>query len=107
MPLIEYEVALDETALEWMRVRFTTVRGQMTTFAIQYETTDHGKRVPVVRYDNAHGFAHRDLLDRRGQIVEKTPVAGASAPDIALNVGKQDIQENWERYRRAFFGDDR
>jgi hypothetical protein len=107
MPQIEYEVALDETALEWMRVRFATVRGQVMTFAIQYETTDHGERVPVVRYDNAHGFAHRDVLNRRGQIIDKRPIAGAPEPNIALNVGERDIQENWERYRRAFFGDDR
>jgi hypothetical protein len=107
MPQIEYEVALDATALEWMRVRFTTVRGHLTTFAIQYETTDHGKRVPVVRYDNAHGFAHRDVLDRRGQVIDKRPIVGSPEPSIALNLGKQDIQENWERYRHAFFGDDR
>ncbi len=36
-------------------------------FVVQYETKLEGKWLPVVRYDTQHGFAHRDLLDRRGR----------------------------------------
>jgi hypothetical protein len=105
MPTTEYEVPLDETGLEWVRFRFTTRGGQVTAFTVQYETTVAGRRVPVVRYDNAHGFAHRDLLDRRGQISIKETLAGAPTPADALQIGERDIRENWQRYRRDFLRD--
>jgi hypothetical protein len=69
---------------------------------VQYETTLEGRRVPVVRYDNAHGFAHRDLLNRRGQVVEKIRLANDPGPGIALNLGERDIHDNWPQYRERF-----
>jgi hypothetical protein len=101
MPEIEYEVQLDDAGLEWLRVRITTVGGQVMTFAIQYETTIAGVRAPVVRYDNAHGFAHRDLIDRKGRVT-KEPLARAPTPKIALDMGVRDIRLHWQRYRRTF-----
>jgi hypothetical protein len=69
MPSKEIQFQLDAAAQEWLRMRFTTVRGDVTAFTIQYETTIGEDRVPVVRYDSAHGCAHRDLLDRRGRVI--------------------------------------
>ena len=40
---------------------------------MQYETRLEGKWFPVVRYDTEHGFAHRDLLDKKGD-KQKTPM---------------------------------
>jgi hypothetical protein len=97
MPEITYELALDDARADWLRARFTTV---------QYETTISGLRMPVVRFDNAHGFAHRDLLDRNGRIIEKRPIPGNPSPDMALAQGEREIRRNWPRYRAAFFGDE-
>jgi hypothetical protein len=105
MPTTEYEVPLDDTGQEWVRLRFTTRGGQVTTFMVQYETTVGGRRVPVVRYDNAHGFAHRDLLVRGGHVSTKSVLAGAPTPAAALQIGERDIRTNWQRYRRDFLGD--
>ena len=77
----------------------------MTTFTIQYETTDGENRLPVVRYDDAHGFPHRDLLDRHGRIIAKAPLVGAPTPKEALHIGERDILANWQHYRQRFFGD--
>jgi hypothetical protein len=77
----------------------------VTRFTIQYETVVGEERFPVVRYDNAHGFPHRDLLDRRGRIIAKHPLAGAPTPKEALHIGERDILEKWQRYRQQFFGD--
>jgi hypothetical protein len=85
-----------------MRVRFATLAGKVVTFTVQYETTIADVRVPVVRYDNAHGFPHRDELNRRGLIRRKTEMAGNPDAGTALTIGQRDIQENWQRYRRAF-----
>jgi len=105
MPEIEFDVVLDNAELEWMRMRLTTVRGRVVTYTVQYETTLDGQRVPVVRFDNAHGFPHRDLLNRSGRIIEKRPIPGNLSPEAALAQGEIEIRRNWPRYRAAFFGD--
>jgi hypothetical protein len=97
----DYSLSLDDDRLDWVRVRFHTEGQTVTRFAVQYETTIDGKRVPVVRYDAAHGFAHRDLLNRRGDVIDKQPLAGTY--DEALTFGVQDVQANWQDYREAFF----
>ena len=78
----------------------------MVTFTVQYETTINGERLPVVRYDNAHGFPHRDDLDRWGQTIRKVTMSGNPDVQTALTVGQRDIQANWRRYRATFRRDD-
>jgi hypothetical protein len=38
-------------------------RGKIVFFRVQYETKINQIWYPVVRYNTAHGFAHRDLLN--------------------------------------------
>lgn len=104
MPTTAFDAPLDDEGLEWIRCRFTTEVGQVTRFTIQYESTVAGERKPVVRYDNAHGFAHRDILDRSGRVVSKSRLARVLTPKEALQLGERDIQQNWQRYRQGFFG---
>lgn len=47
-------------------------KGKIMFFRVQYETRVNNTWYPVVRYDTAHGFAHRDILDKKGS-VKKTP----------------------------------
>ncbi|MCD6032184.1 MAG: hypothetical protein K0S78_4366 [Thermomicrobiales bacterium] len=106
MRVIAYEVDLDDTALQWLWLRIETEAGRVTGFLAQYETTIRDQRVPVIRYDTAHGFAHRDVLDRRGEVIAKQPLASDLSSQDALAYGVQDIRANWRRYRRRFLGDD-
>jgi hypothetical protein len=101
MPEKEFLMPLDDAQNEWMRVRFTTVEGRVLNFAVQYETTIAGQRVPVVRNDNAHGFCHRDIFKLNGTAT-KQPQEGT--PAEVLSQGPQDIRENWQSYRKNFFG---
>jgi hypothetical protein len=100
---IDYQDALDDAAQEWRRVRIWTQSGQVVRFAIQYETTIAGKRHPVVRYDTAHGFAHRDRLDRRGRVIAKDVLGDGLSLSDALLLAERDVRQNWQRYRRDFF----
>jgi hypothetical protein len=60
----EYEVELLYESVRY-RVRYETHKGQVIGFVVQLEfKTTLGWR-PVVRYDTAHGFAHRDSLSVR------------------------------------------
>lgn len=71
MPEQAYVFALDAAGLNYGRVRFMTVGGEVIMLVVQQETMVGGKGVPVVRYDNHHGFCHRDRMHRRGDVVEK------------------------------------
>ncbi len=43
-------------------VRF---KRNVLSLVVQYETKVEENWLPVVRYDTRHGFAHRDLLDKK------------------------------------------
>lgn len=62
MRTVEFRRLLDyDNAL---RVMFETERGQILRFVVQLECqfVEDGEWIPVVRYDTAHGYAHRDVL---------------------------------------------
>lgn len=76
--------------------------GIVTGFVVQYEALIENKWRPVVRYDTAHGFAHRDLLHPGGD-TEKQPLYLPSlnlAPTFAI----QDLML-WTRYRAGYEGE--
>ncbi len=86
------------------RYRHYNIRhsGEVISFVIQYETRFEGQWVPVVRYDTEHGFAHRDILDRRGN-KKKTPIFTRNYNE-ALTYAEYDIKANWMSYKQAFYG---
>jgi len=77
-------------------------RGKVFSFVAQYETKLEGNWLPVVRYDTEHGFAHRDLFDKRGN-KKKTPMFTEDYNE-ALTFAEYDIKSNWEIYKKAFLG---
>lgn len=72
----------------------------VTEFSVQIEVLVRGQWRAVVRYDTAHGFAHRDLIRGDGA-VEKLPLHVASLNE-ALTVAENDLRANWLRYRQQF-----
>jgi len=76
------------------------VKNSVVEFMLQYETKIGGEWHPVVRYDTAHGFAHRDLMDRSGR-EKKTPVFARNLNE-ALTFADYDIKSNWRMYKREF-----
>ena len=75
-------------------------RGVITNFVVQYELLNGGKWLPVIRYDNAHGFAHKDLINPDGS--KEKLLLGTADLNEALTMADMDIQENWQRYRERF-----
>jgi len=78
-----------------------SVNGRIRHFCVQLEVRENGVWLPVVRYDTAHGFAHRDILDRSGKNIEKTPLFGMDYND-ALTFAESDLKANWEFYKHLF-----
>ena len=83
-----------------LRVRAWVARGVVTRFVVQYEAMIKNEWNPIVRYDTAHGFAHRDLLHPGGE-TEKQPLYLPSL-NLALTFAIQDLKMLWSRYRAGY-----
>lgn len=80
-------------------------KGEILYFCVQYETMVEGKWYPVVRYDVSHGFAHRDLMNIKGEFV-KTPLFIQDYND-ALTFAESDLKANWELYKERFLREEK
>lgn len=96
-----FETRLGQDVADWLRVRFLVERGTVLRFTVQYEAVVEGTTFPVVRWDTAHGFVHRDTLDWEGRVVEKLPVASPSYND-AMTKAIVDIRSRWPTFREEF-----
>lgn len=75
-------------------------KGKIVYFRVQYETKINNLWYPAARYDTAHGFAHRDILNIKGN-VRKTPLFNQDFND-ALTFAENDLKANWESYKKGF-----
>jgi len=96
----EVEFVIPFTPQDRYRHYHLRIKGRVIDFVVQYETFINKEWFPVVRYDNSHGFAHRDLLNTKGQ-KRKTPLFTADKND-ALTFAENDIKDNWEVYKQRF-----
>ena len=100
MPTTSYTYPLDP--LNWIRVTIHIAHPRTVTgFTMQYEAVIDGRTYPVVRYDSAHGYPHRDLLDVEGRNVGKLWLAGWDVT-TALDHARKDLRANWRAYRADF-----
>lgn len=79
-----------------------TTRGEIVKFVVQLEVNYQGKWREVVRYDCAHGYAHRDYYNLRGK---RSKEELNLRFEDALTLADDDIDENWEIYMHKFLGE--
>lgn len=96
----EVEYAIRLGASDRYRHKHIRERGKIVYFRIQYETLIGDKWYPIVRYDTSHGFTHRDLINRKGEVT-KTPLFICDFND-ALTFAESDLKANWEIYKERF-----
>ncbi len=96
MRLVAFNYIFDKDNI--LRIRFELDRGQVLPFVAQLECLfEDSGWLPVVRYDTAHGFAHRDTM-RPNEETEKTEISVRSYKE-GLNYAIDDIKANWQAYR--------
>lgn len=83
-----------------LRVRFEMDHGVVVKFVTQLECLIESKWTPVIRYDTAHDFAHCDKLHPY-KATEKM-VLKTQDYNEALTYAMDDLQDNWQRYRRRY-----
>lgn len=87
--------------LDRIRVHFIVESGQVTdVVVVQYEAFIDGHWREIVRFDEVHGFFHRDILFPGGE-QQKTTLS-VTDKNQALNQAIAEIKENWSLYRRRY-----
>jgi hypothetical protein len=84
-----------------LRFRIRTRKGKVVEFLVQLELYVDGAWKPIVRYDNSHDFAHRDLIDPEGKEIEKKPLKLGTLDEI-LEFAEQDLNDRVEWYVEKF-----
>ena len=85
-----------------LRFKISTKQWKVIEFLVQLEVNIAGKWKPVVRYDNAHDFPHRDVLNIAGECIEKMPLKLGTLDEI-LEYAEQDLLDRVDWYIERFF----
>ncbi len=93
-------LAPDEARL---RCSFHRLGKRIVRFTVQLEVRDLDEWRPVVRYDNAHGFCHRDTLHPDGT-QDKTGVYIGDV-NATFTFAIEDLRTNWEAHRARYRGE--
>jgi hypothetical protein len=94
----EYLIRLGDRARK--RHYHKTDKGRVVNFMVQLEVeVEEGVWKPVIRYDCAHDFAHRDRYNSKGE-QDKTVIA--LSYNESLDLADKDLNDNWDIYRERF-----
>ena len=97
MQEIEYLIYLTAESTDRLRVYAGKEKGQILQFVVQYEALISGDWKPIVRYDTAHGFAHKDIIKANGDII-KQPLFFETY-NLAFTYATIDLKTNWKEYK--------
>ena len=94
------ELAPGEARLRCAYVR----RGKaLNRFTVQLEIRLGDQWVAVIRYDNAHGFCHRDVLHPDGRQDKVHVFIGDVNATFTFAI--EDLRVHWEAHRARFLGE--
>ena len=100
MQELEYLLYLSGDMEDRLRVSAHKEKGDILEFVVQYEGLFSNSWKPIIRYDTAHGFAHRDLIRPSGK-VDKQPLFFDNY-NIAFTYASLDLKANWGNYRKVY-----
>lgn len=68
---LNFIITLSPEQQDRLRVVAFKEKGRVTGFVAQYETLIGQDWRQIVRYDTAHGFAHKDIIHPNGEVVKQ------------------------------------
>jgi hypothetical protein len=83
-----------------LRCSYRRRRKRIVRYTVELEIYYTDEWRPVVRYDNAHGFCHRDMI-HADDTQDKTPVYYGDA-NQTFTQAIDDLRENWQAHRARF-----
>ena len=84
-----------------IRIMIETANGVVVNYVVKLLIIQNNKHFEVIRFDNAHGCPHKDLLDKHGNIVRKTWYDFFDNQQ-GLDMAIKDIKDNYELYIERF-----
>lgn len=96
---IEFLENLNELG-DRIRVKFVKESGKgITQLMIQLECLNtNNEYITIVRYDNAHGFFHKDIYCD-GEQIDKITMEEINGLSEGLDFARKDILNNYEKYK--------
>ena len=86
-----------------LRCRYKRRGQRILEYTVQLEVRYLGHWQAVVRFDNAHGFCHRDEIHPDGTET-KTPTFVGDANETFTRA-IQEVQTHWESHRNRFLAE--
>src|SRR5437773_8094823 len=83
------------------RVAFSTKHDEVVDFVVQLEVVIGEQWKPVIRYDNAHGFAHCDRYKPDGSVHRHESLPASNFGE-ALTLATRTVRMDWEDLSRPF-----
>lgn len=77
----------------------------IVSFVDQLEYLFKGKWRQVIRYDNEHGFVHRDVYSILGKQKRKE-IMNVKNLEEAIPIADKDLRRNYEKYIEKFERDE-
>ena len=96
----EYLKLIDPAGAVRVRYRIVTDQGRLGYVVVQLEVCENADWHVVVRYDNAHGYLHRDEMDPSGR--EKKSIVQLPTLEMFVAYAEQDISDRWQWYCDRF-----
>ena len=83
-----------------LRCRYKRQGKRIFAYAVQLEIWHEGTWQPVVRFDNAHGFCHRDDVHPDGTQTKTATFVGSANDTFTRAI--EEVQAHWETHRNRF-----
>jgi len=83
-----------------IRENFSIDKGKIKRIVVQYESYIHNKWIPIIRFDTAHNFFHKDIINP-DTTKNKIEITSFNLND-ALTFAELDLKNNWQRYKAQY-----
>ena len=101
IPTKEVLIPISENARLRLKLFRKRIKG-LVNFVNQLEICYKGKWQPVVRYNCAHGFVHRDIYSPTGKQKRKEILGKFKNLKEAVILSDKDLRNNYEDYIERF-----
>jgi len=95
--------------IENARIRIRLMENEkdkLRNFIVQLEYNEKrflkGVWKPVVRYNNYHGYAHRDRFDKNGKLIDKKELGHIANFEETVKWAEKDLKANYKDYITRF-----
>jgi hypothetical protein len=94
-------IIIEITHEDFIFMQIRTDRGEVISFTVKLLCDIGGQRYEVVRFDSAHDYPHKDILDTAGNVVRKVWYYYFSNSEV-VTLAIADIKEHYEFYRERY-----